>query len=442
MEKLFGTDGIRGKAFVEPLDEKTLRRLGSALALVLQRRTPQPHILLAGDTRASTDALAGWLGGAFMTAGGKVTWGNVLPTPAVSHILRGGAYQAGVVISASHNPAEDNGIKVLGRGGEKLNDGDEALLENEIPSAPLFECSVLPPVDASLIGMYEDTICTSHQTRHPLAGLKIVVDSANGAGSGTATRVITRLGADVIEIFASPDGANINAGCGATSPQALAERVIAESADAGLALDGDGDRGVLIDEKGGILDGDDILLAWARALKAQGKLPGGRVVATVMSNFGLEQALKENSMHIIRCPVGDRAVWATMRSSDAWLGGEQSGHIICSHHGVSGDGLLTGTHLIAIAAASGKRISELSNIVRLPQVLVNVPVTHKEPFSSLKNVVSKLADTENRLKGRGRVLLRYSGTEALARVMVEGDDQTEIETMASSLAEVISEELR
>ncbi len=442
MNRLFGTDGIRGKAFVEPLDEETLRRLGAALARVLQRRTAQPHILLAGDTRASTNALARWLGGSFITSGGKVTWGNVLPTPAVSHILRGGNYQAGVVISASHNPAEDNGIKVLGRDGEKLNDDDEALLENEIPSAPLTECSILPPIDTSLTRMYEDTVCASHATSQPLAGLKIVVDSANGAGSGTAARVIEKLGADVVEIFASPDGANINNNCGATSPQVLAERVVAESADAGLALDGDGDRGVLVDENGTILDGDDILLIWARALNARNELPGGKVVATVMSNFGLERALQKDGMRIMRCSVGDRAVWATMRCEDAWLGGEQSGHIICAHHGVSGDGLLTGTHLIAIAAESGKRLSELSNIKRLPQVLLNVPVKYKEPFSDLKNVTTALAATEQRLEGRGRVLLRYSGTESLARVMVEGDDQVEIEAMATNLAEVISSELR
>ncbi|MBD3856681.1 MAG: phosphoglucosamine mutase, partial [Acidobacteria bacterium] len=319
METLFGTDGIRGRAYDAPLDEDTVRRLGVALANDLALQCPEPQILLAGDTRASTTDLARWLASSFQATGGTVRWAGVLPTPAISHLLRQDECAAGVVISASHNPAEDNG-----------------------PG--------LPAVDSSYGEQYLDLLVASHATERPLAGLHIVVDAANGAGSAFARPLLDRLGARVSTFATDPDGHNINADCGATAPQRLAETVLELGADGGLALDGDADRSVLVDETGSVLDGDDILLAWARKLQNDRDLPGGRVVATVMSNFGLEQALVNEGMGVIRCSVGDREVWMTMKEHGAALGGEQSGHIICSHYGVSGDGLLTGTHLLAIAA--------------------------------------------------------------------------------------------
>ena len=441
MESLFGTDGIRGRAFEPPLDEDTVRRLGAALAEDLAEECPQAHILLAGDTRASTPSLAEWLASSFQAAGGMVTWAGVLPTPAVSRLLREGDCTAGVVISASHNPARDNGIKILAPGGEKLADERERHLEASIPGSPIEIGPGLPAIDESLAERYLDLLVESHLTTDPLAGLHIVVDAANGAASKIARPFFERLGARVTAIASEPDGHNINADCGATAPERLAQSVIELGADAGLALDGDADRAVLVDESGSILDGDDILLAWARALRANSQLPGGRVVATVMSNFGLENAMREEGMELIRCPVGDRAVWLAMTERGATLGGEQSGHIICSHHGVSGDGLLTGSHVLAIAADRGLAVSELSDLERLPQVLVNVAVTRKLPLAELPRVSRELALVHERLDGRGRVLLRYSGTEPLARVMIEGEDASEIEELAEGIAEAIRSEL-
>lgn len=441
MESLFGTDGIRGRAFEPPLDEDTIRRLGAALAAGLAEECPRAHILLAGDTRASTPSLAEWLASSFQAAGGKVTWAGVLPTPAVSRLLREGDCTAGVVISASHNPARDNGIKILAPGGEKLADERERHLEASIPGSPVEIGPGLPAIDESLTERYLDLLVASHLTADPLAGLHIVVDAANGAASKIARPFFERLGARVTAIASDPDGHNINADCGATAPERLAQSVIELGADAGLALDGDADRAVLVDESGSILDGDDILLAWARALRADSQLPGGRVVATVMSNFGLEVAMREEGMELIRCPVGDRAVWLAMTEHGATLGGEQSGHIICSHYGVSGDGLLTGSHLLAIASDRGLAVSELSDLARLPQVLVNVAVTRKLPLAELPRVSKELAHVYETLDGRGRVLLRYSGTESLARVMIEGEDADEIQTLANRIAEAIRLEL-
>jgi phosphoglucosamine mutase len=299
----------------------------------------------------------------------------------------------------------------------------------------------LPDLDLSFGDRYFDFLVGSHEKPEPLAGMHLVVDAANGAASGIARRFLERLGARVTAIASEPDGGNINADCGATAPQRLAATVVEHGADAGLALDGDADRAVLVDEAGTVLDGDDILLAWARHLRAHDRLPGGRVVATVMSNFGLEQSLKSEGMEMIRCPVGDRAVWLAMSENDCALGGEQSGHIICSHYGVSGDGLLTGSHLLAIAADRNRPVSALSDLERLPQVLLNVPVARRRPLEDLPSVSRELAATTASLDDRGRVLLRFSGTEPLARVMVEGEDAGEIETLAERLAEAIRSEL-
>jgi len=440
MSTLFGTDGIRGRAYEPPLDEDTVRRLGAVVAEVLGGRTGRP-VLLGGDTRASTETLARWFAGSFQAAGGRVTWAGVLPTPAVSQLLRGGGYAAGVVISASHNPAHDNGIKILEPSGEKLADASERQIEARISSVRSTGDSALPPVDRSLPELYLGLLAASVGGGQPLAGLRLVVDAAHGAASGLVENLLERLGARVTSIASAPDGSNINAGCGATAPARLAERVLAEQADGGLALDGDADRAMLVDEAGRVLDGDDILLAWARQLTADHRLPHHRVVATVMSNFGLERALRRDGIELRRCAVGDRWVWQAMRQHQAALGGEQSGHVICAHHSVSGDGLLTGSQLLAIAARRGEPVSALSDLERFPQVLINVPVRRKTPLEDLPPVHRELAEAEARLQGRGRVLLRYSGTEALARVMIEGEDSDEVHALAEQLAATIRREL-
>jgi len=441
MKTLFGTDGIRGRAYEPPLDEDTVRRLGAALAKDLSSDGAPPRILLAGDTRKSTVDLAEWIGSSFQAGGGSVVWGAVLPTPAVSQLCRENDFSAGVVISASHNPAADNGIKILGPNGEKIADEIERHLEQRIEDTePLFGPD-LPEVDQSLSHRYVDLLVASHSAPAPLSGLHVVVDAANGAASGIAGEFLARLGARVTLTAASPDGDNINDGCGATAPGHLGAKVVEVQADAGVALDGDADRVVLVDEKGSVLDGDDILLVWARHLKTVNRLPAGRVVATVMSNFGLERALTDEEMEPIRCDVGDRSVWLAMNEYGSVLGGEQSGHIICSHYGVTGDGLLTGSHVLAIAARRKQPLSSLSDLQRLPQILVNVPISRMRPFDELPGVSRQLVETNRRLEGRGRVLLRYSGTEPLARVMIEGENAAEIATLAAVLAEAIRREL-
>lgn len=439
--KLFGTDGIRGRAYQSPLDESTVLRLGASLAKNIESAAAAPRFLVAGDTRESTETLARWLSGGILGAGGRVSWAGVLPTPAVSLLLRDGEWDAGIVISASHNPAADNGIKVLDRGGEKISRDLERHIEHALPGQPVAAGHRLPNLEPNLGGLYRQEILRTLPAARPLAGMRLVLDAANGAASGLAEEILSELGAEVTAIASAPDGSNINAGFGAAFPAALAAAVASCAADGGLALDGDADRAILVDETGAILDGDDIILAWARELKLQRRLPHDRVVATVMSNFGLEAALRSEGMSLIRCSVGDRAVRQTMVEHGAALGGEQSGHIICSHFGVTGDGILTGIQLLALAAGSGRRLSELSNLKRLPQILVNVRVGRRHPFEDLTEVATTLRQTEDCLGDRGRVLLRYSGTEPLARVMIEGEDQAEITVLAEAVAEAIRRSL-
>jgi len=436
MARLFGTDGIRGRAFEAPLDEETVRRLGAALAEELEAGGP-PRLLMAGDTRFSTPRLAAWLAEAFQGAGGTATWAGVLPTPGVSHLLRRGGFDAGVVISASHNPAHDNGIKVLAASGEKAGDSFEERLEQRMETLSPRTGPGLPAVDPSLAEAYLELVAQTHEGDATLRGLHIVVDAANGAASGLASRLLERLGARVTTLASSPDGENINAACGATAPSHAAEAVVTHGADAGLALDGDADRAILIDEKGQVLDGDDILLIWARALDREGLLRQRSIVATVMSNEGLRRALENEGIGLVRCPVGDRAVWQSMRQEGIVLGGEQSGHVICARHGVTGDGLVTGTHILAVAASSGP-LSSLSGLRRFPQRLINVPVRRKPPFETVPSIREETARAERELGKRGRVLLRYSGTEPLARVMVEAEDGEMTDSIAERLAEAVT----
>lgn len=439
--RLFGTDGIRGRAYEPPLDEGTVRRLGASLASNLGNNIPRPDFLLAGDTRESTVALAEWLGGGIQAEGATVTWGGILPTPAVSLLLRDGSWHAGIVISASHNPAADNGIKVLDGDGEKIPRALEQTLEAGLLDAQEVAGPRLPPRRNDLAERYRESLLASLPTSRPLGGMRIVLDAANGAASGLAEEVLRELGANVTSIASSPDGTNINAGVGAAFPDALAAAVASCDCDGGLALDGDADRAVLVDENGAILDGDDILLAWARALKQYDQLPQNRVVATVMSNFGLEVALRAEGMELVRCPVGDREVRRAMVEHGATLGGEQSGHIICSQFGVTGDGILTGIQLLSQAAASGRPLSALSDLKRLPQILLNVHVGARRPFEGLPAVMATLGQAEETLGDRGRVLLRYSGTEPLARVMLEGEEEAEITELANAIADSIRRSL-
>ena len=417
---LFGTDGIRGVAYEPPLDRPTVARLGAALAAHLAAEGRPRRLLLAGDPRASTAELAAWLGGAFRAAGGEVVWAGVLPTPAVSHLLRERpGFGAGVVVSASHNPARDNGIKLVAVDGSKWPVEQERSLEarlrgegSEPPVAPL------PPVTAGLAERYLELLERTLPPR-PLAGLDLLIDAANGAAFEVAPRLFERLGATVATIHAAPDGANINHGCGALHPRDLAERVVERGHGAGVAFDGDADRAVLVGASGRVLDGDDVLLLWGRSLAAAGRLPGRRLVATVMSNLGLELALEREGIATIRCPVGDREVWETMRREGAALGGEQSGHVICAHWASTGDGLLTAAHVLAAAQDSGRPLEALAEWPRFPQVLINVRVQRRTALEELPALSSAVRELEGRLGRDGRVFVRYSGTEPLLRILVE-----------------------
>jgi phosphoglucosamine mutase len=440
--RLFGTDGVRGVAFKPPLDRATLTRLGSALAAHLRAAGLPPRILLAGDTRASTPTLAGWVGGAFAAAGGELHWAGVLPTPAVSHLLRDrGRYGAGVVVSASHNPAADNGVKLMTKAGSKWPVEDELQLENRLsamdPEVPIL---ALPEPDGGWQRHYLDLLLASLPPQS-LAGTRLVVDVANGAATPVAEGFFAALGAEVRVVHGEPDGTNINARCGALFPEVLAREVRDGNVDAGAAFDGDADRAILVTHTGRVLDGDDTLLLWARALAAEGRLPRRTVVATVMSNLGLEAALKREEIALVRCPVGDREVWETMQREGVVLGGEQSGHVICSHYAVTGDGLLTAAHLFALARQSGRRLEELADLHRFPQVLLNVRVATRRPVDEVHELADAVKAAERRLAGKGRVFVRYSGTEPLLRIMVEAPAEEVARDTAEHLAALAREHL-
>jgi len=437
LSRLFGTDGMRGVAFEPPLDQETIMRLGWALHRHLHERALPRRVLLAGDTRASTPVLAGWLAQAFAAAGGEVVWAGVLPTPAVSHLLRdANGFGAGVVVSASHNPAGDNGIKLVAARGSKWSVAEETLLEARLgESQSGWGQGWLPPEAEDLRPRYLSLLAQSLPAK-PLAGLRLVVDAAQGAASPVAGEFFSQLGADVEVLNASPDGANINASCGALHPEGLAQAVVARGADAGAAFDGDADRAVLVTHTGRILDGDDILHIWARHLDRAGQLPGRAVVATVMSNLGLEVALAANGLRLVRCAVGDREVWETMEREGAVLGGEQSGHIICAHHAVTGDGLLTAAHVLAMAREQRRPLEELADLKHFPQVLRNVRVSRRRPVAEVPELARAIARAEEALGQVGRVFVRYSGTEPLLRIMVEAASQEMAQGTAQELVEL------
>ena len=440
--RLFGTDGVRGVAYKPPLDRATVARLGAALAESLRRHDRPLRILLAGDTRASTADIAAWMGGSFIAAGGQAVWAGVLPTPAVSHLVREtGTFAAGVIVSASHNPARDNGIKLVTAGGTKFPVADEHDVErriDEIGHEPAV--APLPTVDAGWGERYLDLLVRTLPAG-ALAGQRLVVDAANGAGSPYAGELFSRLGAEVALLNTRPTGHNINRGCGALHPEVLAAEVVRCGAVAGVALDGDADRAILVTGTGRVLNGDDVLLLWARALARRGALPGAVVVATVMSNLGLEDALREEGIRLVRCPVGDRAVWETMEREGAALGGEQSGHVICRHHAVTGDGLLTAVQVLALAVAAGRDLESQADLRRYPQIQLNLRVAVRRPLAEVEELTAATAAAEQALDGHGRVFIRYSGTEPLLRIMVEAASDASARSIADHLAAVAREQL-
>jgi len=442
--RLFGTDGMRGRAGEWPLDPPTVRRLGAALVRVL-RNTEQPmHLLIGRDTRES----GGWIEREFAhgarLCGAEVHSAGVLPTPAVAYLSRSTDVSIGAMISASHNPFEDNGIKVFSGAGQKFTEDVERRVEHEVadPGWSLPEGDAPAVASTDLVEKYVSHLRDVLPAAGPLSGKRLVVDCANGATSSVAPAVFESLGFSVDWLGVTPDGRNINLGCGSTHPEVMAARVAASGAIAGIAFDGDGDRAILADETGRVVDGDGVMLICARQLKSEGRLAGDTVVATVMSNIGLELALKDSGISLRRTQVGDKYVMEEMLAGGFSLGGEQSGHVILSDYLFTGDGLATALSVLRVMAATGRSLSSLaSELTTYPQVLVNVRVKARRALDSVPAVAEAVAMVESSLTGHGRLLVRYSGTEPLLRIMLEGRDKAEIDALAHGLADVVRREL-
>jgi phosphoglucosamine mutase len=436
-ERLFGTDGVRGRAGSPPLDPLTVRRLGAALVRALPRASSEHRLLVGRDTRESGEWIGRELAHGARTAGCHVTSAGVISTPAIAYLTREGQFDAGVVISASHNPFEDNGIKVFSGAGEKFTERIEREIEREVadPSWTAPDGEAPPVVDEDLSGPYLEHARSALPGARDLGAMRVAIDCANGATAHLAPRLFGELGFDIELLGCSPDGRNINLECGSTHPAPLAEAVVARGCRLGIAFDGDGDRAIFVDHCGRVVDGDAIMLLAARHLQATGRLRNQAIVATVMSNIGLEIALRENGIGLVRCPVGDKYVMEEMIARDIALGGEQSGHIIFSDFLYTGDGLVTALNVLQVMAATGRELADLaSQLTTYPQILLNVRVRAKRNLADVPPVAAVMADVEHRLGGTGRLLVRYSGTEPLLRIMLEGQDQGQIRAWAEEIA--------
>ena len=447
MERMFGTDGVRGIANTE-LNSELAYGLGRAGAYVLTEGTHKPKILVGKDTRISGDMLEAALVSGILSVGAEAIILGVVPTPAVAHLIREYNADAGIMISASHNPVEYNGIKFFDNKGYKLKDELEDEIQRVIENG--FE-GVPSPTGIALGRSYEELNALDDYTNYAIStidgdfkGLKVALDCANGAAYKSAVKAFEKLGAEVHVINNNPDGTNINANCGSTHPEGLEKYVVENKCDLGFAFDGDADRCLAVDEKGKLVNGDFILMLCAKHLKDEGKLKDDTLVVTVMSNLGLDIACKRENINTIKTKVGDRYVLEEMVDKGYVLGGEQSGHVIFLDHNTTGDGLVTALQVAAIKKKSGKTLSELAGIMKeLPQVLVNatVPNDKKNIYLEDAEIIKAIKDIEDSLHGVGRVLIRPSGTEPLVRVMLEGENQEEIDKMANDLANLILEKV-
>ena len=443
-QRLFGTDGIRGTANAEPMTAGTALAVGMAAAAQFTRGDHRHRVVIGKDTRLSGYMLEPALTAGFVSMGMDVFLVGPMPTPAVAMLTRSLRCDLGVVISASHNPYQDNGIKLFGPDGYKLSDRVEREIEARMDGdavgtpAPPEGLGRARRFDDAL-GRYTEYVKQTFPRGLSLEGLTVVVDCANGAAYRAAPEVLWELGADVVPVAIEPDGFNINQGCGSTSPAFMCEQVVAHGADLGLALDGDGDRVLIADETGALVDGDQMLALVAGHWAAAGRLRGGGVVATVMSNLGLERHLRANGLTLVRTDVGDRHVVEYMRGNGFNLGGEPSGHIILADHSTTGDGLIAALQVLAVIVESGKPASRTCRMFDpLPQLLRNVPVNGGSPLAE-DGVRKAIARAEARLGTRGRLLIRPSGTEPVIRVMVEGDDEAFIGEVAGDICRIIEE---
>lgn len=455
MKKLFGTDGIRGAAGAFPLDEKTIAMAGNSLARQLRKKFGRnPRFVTGRDTRES----GAWIEQAFHTgaaaAGAECESAEIITTPGIAFLTKKFDFDAGIVISASHNPFEDNGIKIFAPDGRKIDEATEREIEKDIfadskvtvpDSGFAVQNSKLRAVDNSKSAEFQDAYLTylaGEFKSLSLGNLKIVLDCANGAASNLAPPLFRKLAAELTVINDAPNGKNINENCGSLHLENLRKKVSAEKADFGAAFDGDADRSLFVDEKGNLVDGDAVLWIMANHLRDQRKLTNQTVVATVMSNIGLEIALESKDIKLLRTSVGDKYVLQRLLETESAVGGEQSGHIIFPFHSLVGDGMLTALFLLQAMTEKNKSLSEMSEgFNKFPQILVNVRVSRKMPFEDVSEIAEAAAQLEKELGAKGRLLLRYSGTENLARVMIEGENQHQIEIQANNLAEIIKNSL-
>ncbi|MCY3966673.1 MAG: phosphoglucosamine mutase [Acidobacteria bacterium] len=445
---LFGTDGMRAVFGTPPLDRATVQAVGYWFArLSLPAVRPagsRPLLILGGDTRDSREEISGWLAAAVRAGGADVRSAGIVPTPAVAFLVADLGAAGGIVVSASHNPWTDNGLKLIGADGFKVDPALEREIEDRIAagapdrlggSAGLRE-------ESGLAERYLDHLRASLPAGRPLEGLRLAIDAANGAAAPHAARLFVSLGADCHVTGDAPDGRNINRDCGSTCTDRIVALTLETGSDLGASFDGDADRAILCDHEGRVCDGDALLYVWASHLAERDELPGRRIVATTMSNLGLERALERRDIRILRCGVGDREVAEAMRREGVRLGGEQSGHLLDLNLATTGDGLLTAASVAAIVASSGRSLADLAaGFQRFPQVLRNVTVREKLPLKNVPGLSDAVASVERDLGSSGRVLLRYSGTEPLARVMIEGPDQERIEGLCERIARVLEVEL-
>ena len=445
--KLFGTDGIRGTANEFPMTPEIAMQVGRAIARILPAQDPGKHRVVIGkDTRVSGQMLESALTAGLMSEGATVLLAGVLPTPAVAHLTQSLSCDAGIMLTASHNPFQDNGIKIFGPDGFKLGDELEATVESLIAGETLREPSAGAQVGevqsiADAATQYVDFAKNALGSTR-LTGLKVVVDCANGAGYEVGPRIFAELGAEVIAVGVDPDGRNINHECGSLHPELAAEKVKESGADLGVCLDGDADRLALIDATGAVVDGDCLLCLSALALQRQGKLDGDTLVATVMSNLGLKEALAKNGIALETTAVGDRNVLERMREKGLSLGGENSGHVIFAHHATTGDGIMGALQILGEMHATGKALADLSNCMEIfPQKLVNLAVTTKPPLEEIAGLNELIAEAESAMAENGRVLVRYSGTEKKIRVMVEARDAAVMEKWCGELVALVTKEI-
>ncbi len=447
--RLFGTDGVRGVANFEPITSETALKLGRALAYVFRASAGRHRRILIGkDTRLSGYMLETAMASGICSMGADVWLVGPLPTPGIAFLTRSMRADAGVVISASHNPFADNGIKFFSREGFKLDDATERRIEELALDGGALERERARGADIGKAARIDDAIgrylvflknCLPRDLTFD--GLRVAIDCAHGAAYKVGPDALAELGAEVETIGCEPNGLNINDGCGAVHPERLRAAVLKSGAHVGIALDGDGDRAILVDERGELFDGDDMMALMGARMAARGRLNENTVVATVMSNFGLERALARAGVRLVRTEVGDPAVVREMRAHGYNLGGEQSGHVVFMDCSTTGDGLITALLALAAMVESGRPLSELRTLRRAPQVLENVRVRERAPLESMPEVARAIAAAEARLQGSGRLLVRYSGTEMLARVMVEGEDEGEIAALAREIAEAIGRRL-